>query len=161
VESGIALRGLQAIEIAQNRQRNPRKSLDEKGENLHGLDKKLGKAWPLSPLPRLPACLRVSQLQRGGKFGFAERLQPPDRPSSRPPGVRQRGKRVRADNRLQRLFVGREFEIRAQPVGRQRHEGHPRLEGAAVEMRIFLDAGQRERETAKVVRIGQSYNRTG
>jgi hypothetical protein len=41
---------------------------------------------------------------------------------------------------FQRLLVRREFDVGAEFVRRKGREGDPRLEGAAVEMRIFAGA---------------------
>ena len=61
-----------------------------------------------------------------------------------PPGVVERCEGVRRDRAFERLLVGRELDVGAEFVRRKRREGDARLEGAAIEMRIFGSALERE-----------------
>ncbi len=71
------------------------------------------------------------------------------------PGVVERGEGVRRDRALERLFVGRKFDVGAQFVGSEGRERDARLEGAAIEVRVFGDAGERERDPAEIGGVGR------
>ena len=58
-------------------------------------------------------------------------------PAAPPPGVVERREGVGRDSAFERLLVGREFDVGAEFVRREGREGDARLEGAAIEMRIF------------------------
>jgi len=55
---------------------------------------------------------------------------------------------------FERLLVGRKLDVGGELVRRERRKGDPRLEGAAVEMRIFGDAGESERDPAELGGVG-------
>jgi len=74
------------------------------------------------------------------EFGFAQRRERRTRPAPPAPGVIEGCKRVRRISASERLFIGREFDVGAQFVWRERGEGYARLEGAAIEMGIFAGA---------------------
>jgi hypothetical protein len=59
------------------------------------------------------------------------------------------------DRALKRLFVGRKFDVGGQFVRREGRERDPRLEGAAVEVRVFGDAGERKRDPAELGGVGR------
>ena len=61
---------------------------------------------------------------------------------------------VRRDRTFQRLLVRREFDVGAELVRRQRREGDARLEGAAIEMRIFASVFERKRDAAEISGVG-------
>jgi len=87
--------------------------------------------------------------QRRLEFGFAERRERRAGPAAPAPGVVERREGVGRDGAFQRLFVRRESDVGAKLVGRERRKGDARLEGAAVEMRIFAGALERERDARK------------
>src|SRR5580692_6843650 len=92
--------------------------------------------------------------QRRLEFRFAERRERRAGPAAPPPGVVERREGVGRDGAFQRLFVRREFDVGAEFVRRERREGDARLKGAAVEMRIFADALERERDAAEISGVG-------
>ena len=103
--------------------------------------------------PRFALRALPRHLQRRRQFVFAQRGETADSPALQAPGVWQRGKRIRRDRGLQRLLIGREFEVGGKLVGRQRGKCHPRLERATVKVLIFACARQREGQTPKIRRI--------
>src|ERR1700719_3243288 len=90
--------------------------------------------------PALPSRFRLwrrvapGHFQRRLEFGFAERSERRRGPAAPAPGIVERRKRVGRDRAFERLLVGREFDVGAEFVGRERGEGDARLEGAAIEM---------------------------
>ena len=98
---------------------------------------------------RLPALRRAvppRHLQGGLKLRLGQRGEGRARPALPAPGVVERREGVGRDRAFERLLVGRELDVGAQFVGRERREGDARLEGAAVEMRVFA---RRRRTTAR------------
>src|ERR1700761_6845110 len=92
--------------------------------------------------------------QRRLQLGFAQRGERRAGPAAPPPGIVERRKGVWRDRAFERLLVRREFDVGGAFVRRQRREGDAGLEGAAIEMRIFAGALERERDAAEQGGVG-------
>jgi uncharacterized flavoprotein (TIGR03862 family) len=95
-----------------------------------------------------------SHFQSRLQFSFAQRGERRAGPAAPPPGVVEGGEGVGGDCAFEGLFVRREFDVGAELVRRKRREGDARLEGAAIEMRIFASALEREGDAAEISGVG-------
>ena len=96
-----------------------------------------------------------SHLERRPQLRLAEGGKRRAGPALAAPGVVERGEGVGRDRALERLFILRELDVGAQFVRGEGRERDARLEGAAIEVRVFGDARERKRDPAEIGGVGR------